>query len=113
MATEPSREPVPAPDAPAGTPEAAPRGPLAGVLRFSIRQRWLVLMGTLGTKLWRARLMRHFGPELILKLRAGGQTPAPLISSPGVDFTALPDPADSLTGAELVSGLLPRPRGAP
>lgn len=27
---------------------AAPRGPLAGVLRFSIRQRWLVVLATLG-----------------------------------------------------------------
>ena len=32
---------------PHDTPDA-PRGPLAGVLRFSIRQRWLVVLATLG-----------------------------------------------------------------
>ncbi len=32
---------------PHGAPDAT-RGPLAGVLRFSIRQRWLVVLATLG-----------------------------------------------------------------
>jgi len=35
-------------DAPGGAPAPeGPRGPLAGVLRFSLRQRWLVVLGTL------------------------------------------------------------------
>ncbi len=64
-----------------------------------------VLMGTLGNKLWRARLMQQFGPELILKLRAGSQSAVPVITTPGVDFAALPDATETLTGADLVAGL--------
>jgi len=45
MSTEPPRDPAPA-QGPRGT--ATPRGPLAGVLRLSIRQRWLVVLATLG-----------------------------------------------------------------
>jgi penicillin G amidase len=82
------------------TPE--PWRPWDGCAVYKVRH---VLMGTLGTKLWRARLMQQFGPEMVLKLRAGAQSPAPVIASPGVDFTALPDPAEELTGAELVAGL--------
>ena len=81
------------------TPE--PWHPWDGCAIYKVRH---VLMGTLGTKLWRARLVQQFGPEMVLKLRAGGQSPAPVIASPGVDFAALPDPAATLTGAELVSG---------
>lgn len=80
------------------TPE--PWQPWDGCAVYKVRH---VLMGTLGPKLWRARLMQQFGPEMVLKLRGGGT--APVITSPGVDFTALPDPLESLVGAELVSGL--------
>jgi penicillin amidase len=79
-----------------------PWQPWDGCAVYKVRH---VLMGTLGTKLWRARLMQQFGPEMVLKLRAGAQSPAPVIAQPGVDFTALPDPAEDLVGAELVSGL--------
>lgn len=82
------------------TPE--PWRPWDGCAVYKVRH---ALMGTLGTKLWRARLMQLFGPEMVLKLRGGVQSPAPVVSAPGEDFAALPDPADSLTGAELVSGL--------
>ncbi|MFN8512813.1 MAG: penicillin acylase family protein [Thermomicrobiales bacterium] len=82
------------------TPEAW--RPWDGCAVYKVRH---VLMGTLGPKLWRARVMQQFGPEMVLKLRAGAQSPAPVISEPGVDFTALSDPAEDLVGAELISGL--------
>jgi penicillin amidase len=82
------------------TPE--PWRPWDGCAVYKVRH---ILMGTFGTKLWRARLLQLLGPETVLALRKGAETPGPLTVAPGVDYAALPDAAESLAGAELVSGL--------
>src|SRR5207302_11297160 len=64
-----------------------------------------VLMGVWGNKLWRVRQLRAGGPELLMKLRAGGAVPGPLIVPPGVDYTRVPDGADELrAAAEAIAG---------
>lgn len=80
----------------------APWQPWDGCTVYKVRH---VLMGTWGSKLWRARLLQRFDAELVLRLRAGGQASGPLIASPGVDYAALPDPPESLAGAEAMVGL--------
>jgi len=45
-----------------------------------------IQMGVWQVKLWRARLLRHLGPELTAKLCEGYQTGQPLIVPPAMDF---------------------------
>jgi len=82
------------------TPE--PWRPWDGCAVYKVRH---VLMGTFGTKLWRARQLQLLGSEALLTLRKGTPGPVPVIVTPGVDYGALPDAAASLAGAELLSGL--------
>jgi len=51
---------------------------------FKVRH---IQMGTWQMKLWRAKLLRHLGPQLTARLCQGYQPGQPLIIPPGVDFT--------------------------
>jgi penicillin G amidase len=64
------------------TPE--PWQPWDACAVFKVRH---IHMGVWQMKLWRARLLRHLGPELTAKLCEGYQTGQPLIVPPGVDFS--------------------------
>jgi penicillin G amidase len=64
--------------------------------------------GVWQAKLWRARLLRHLGPELTAKLYAGESSAHPLIIRPAIDYLA---PAlsglDVLQTAETCINLMP------
>lgn len=80
------------------TPE--PWQPWDGCAVYKVRH---VLMGTFGTKLWRARILQTLGPEMVAKLRDDGTAAGPVVTVPGVDYAALPDPAESVFGTEALS----------
>lgn len=64
-----------------------------------------VLMGVWGNKLWRSRVLRTLGPEMLMKLRAGGSVPGTLIIPPNTDYTVVPDGAEELRlAAEAMAG---------
>ncbi len=79
----------------------APWQPWDGCAVYKVRH---VLMGTFGTKLWRARQLQTVGAEILLTLRKGAETPGPVVVTPGVEWSALPDAADSLPLAEALAG---------
>ena len=81
------------------TPE--PWRPWDGCAVYKVRH---VLMGTFGTKLWRARILQTLGPEMVVKLRDGGAAAGPTVTVPGVEYAALPDAAGSVFGAEALEG---------
>jgi penicillin amidase len=81
------------------TPE--PWQPWDGCAVYKVRH---VLMGTFGTKLWRARILQTLGPEMVVKLRDGGGTAGPVVTLPGVEYAALPDAAESVFGTEALEG---------
>lgn len=58
---------------------------------FKVRH---ALMGSLGNKLWRLRIMKTLGPEWVTKLRPGSGEEAPLVVPPGVSFADVPDGCD-------------------
>jgi penicillin G amidase len=64
--------------------------------------------GVWQAKLWRARLLRHLGPELTAKLYADGSSAHPLIVRPDTDYLgpALNGP-DALRTAETCINLVP------
>ena len=78
-----------------------PWQPWDGCAVYKVRH---VLMGTFGTKLWRARILQTLGPELVVKLRDGGETAGPVVTLPGVEYSALPDAAESVFGSEALEG---------
>ena len=80
----------------------APWQPWDGCAVYKVRH---VLMGSFGTKLWRARQLQLLGPEILLALRKGGEEAGPVVTTPGVDYAAVPDGADSLPLAESIEGL--------
>jgi penicillin amidase len=80
------------------TPE--PWQPWDGCAIYKVRH---VLMGTFGTKLWRARILQTLGPEMVVTLRGGGAA-GPVVTLPGVEYAALPDAAESVFGAEAIEG---------
>ena len=80
----------------------APWYPWDGCAIYKVRH---VLMGSFGTKLWRARQLQALGPEILLALRKGAETPGPVVITPGLEWAALPDAADSLPLAESMEGL--------
>lgn len=69
---------------------------------FKVRH---ALMGVWGQKLWRARQLRAVGKELATTLRAGMDTPGPLIVPPGADYSHLPEPGDDTLAGEAAAGL--------
>jgi len=79
-----------------------PWRPWDGCAVFKVRH---VLMGTLGTKLWRARLLQELGPQALLALRKGAELPSPIITTPGGDSTSTTDAGASLAGADVIAGL--------
>ena len=63
-----------------------------------------VLMGSFGTKLWRARQLQLLGRETLLTLRLGMDNAVPIIVEPGVDYAAVPTGTDSPPIAEAIEG---------
>lgn len=80
----------------------APWEPWHSVAIYKVRH---ALMGVWGQKLWRARQLRAVGKELATTLRAGMDTPGPLIVPPGGEYDRLPDPGDDTPAGEAVAGL--------
>ena len=84
-----------------GTPE--PWEPWHSCAVFKVRH---ALMGSLGNKLWRLRILKTLGPEWVERLRPGSGEEAPLVVPPGVTFSDVPDGcAESATLATLLLGL--------
>ncbi|MDP8923488.1 MAG: penicillin acylase family protein, partial [Chloroflexota bacterium] len=84
-----------------GEPE--PWEPWQSCAVFKVRH---VLMGSLGAKLWRLRMLKTLGPEWIEHLRAGSGEEAPLVVPPGATYVDVPDGIDdSVSLAELALAL--------
>src|SRR5581483_586946 len=80
-----------------GRPE--PWEPWHSLAVFKVRH---ALMGSLGNKLWRLRLLKTLGPEWVQRLRPGSGEEAPLIVPPGMTFADLPDGAAESEALELL-----------
>ncbi len=81
------------------TPE--PWLPWDGCAIYKVRH---VLMGTFGTKLWRARVMQELGPEVMVALRKGGESAGSVITMPGSRYAAPAIAIDTLPLAEILEG---------
>src|SRR6266536_3591912 len=84
-----------------GRPE--PWEPWHSLAVFKVRH---ALMGSLGNKLWRLRILKTLGPEWVARLRPGSGEEALLVVPPGATFADVPDGCDeSETLMTLLRGL--------
>jgi penicillin amidase len=75
--------------------------PWDGCAIYKVRH---VLMGTFGTKLWRARQLQSVGESILLTLRKGAEMPGPVAVASGVEWAAVPDGSAVPALNDVISG---------